>query len=484
MKITKLLAAVATSGLVTALAPSNAFAQSDVNAHDGVRRISVDGFGGAMFGARGPSIILAGARLSYSLDPHWDVDLAAGYTYVYGASQDPIHRAFLIEGGTTINGRLVRVGSRIGAYGTLGALTNLDAAVMVFGIGAELRFGAGGKLPNSCGFDGRLRLGTRLFQGLNGEVPLDAVYGFELALGFGLGGPRPLVNEPELTARERSIDQLMTIIDGRFGDVVSATARQSFPVCAANVTTALTAIEISGNDGTSGRHACATTPAPGDDVRAATGCTLLLLSTQGDRGDALALQAQDAATPPTTIEGFAALERSAALFACAAGTTSIRWDHVQALRTDADPTQRPVLATIPVSLPADTAAEDAHALPAASATSFTPTTDPQRFLGAVSGIAADYGVVNAPSGHDVVVCVYAPAAAELRVDFLVTPPAPSTLHSLSQGDLRWNSGVCHTFKAADLGQHPTVRVARAANGTTPGALARWPLFVTVRAQQH
>lgn len=485
MKTTKNLVAIVTCGLLTALAPPVALAQSDANVHDGVRRITVDAFGGAMFGARGPDILLAGARLTYPLDPHWDVDAAAGYVYVYGATEDPIHGALLLEGGTTINGRLVRAAARIGAYATLGVLANLSSAVMAFGVGAEVRFGAGGKLANSCGFDGRLRLGTRLFQGLNGEVPLDAVYGFELAFGLGLGGPRQLVTEPELTARERAIDQLMTIIDGRFGDVVPVDARRSFPVCAANVSNSLSPIAITGNDGTSGRHACATTPVAGDDVRASTGCTLLLLSTEGDRGDSLALQAQDNATPPTTIQGFDAPERSAALFACAA-SGMIPWANVQALRTSADPTQRPVLATIPLSLPADTGVGEVVALPTASPRTLTltatPTPPTTRFLGSVSSVAADYGIGPGPANHDVIACVYAPVAADLRVDFRVTSVAPASTSSVDHGSLRWNSGVCHTFNATQLNEHPTVHVAGAANNTPTGTPAQWPLFVTVRAQ--
>ena len=470
MKTAMRLVATATCGFLSMIHASTADAQSDPNVHTGVRRLAIDAFGGAMFGARGPSITAFGARLSYAVDPHWDIDAGLGLLFAYTA-QDTLLR-LLFEGGTTINGAFTGPNSRIGAYGTAGVAWNSDDATMVFGLGAEVRVGAGGRPPNACGVDTRVRAGVRLFQGLNAEASLDAVYGVELAFGLGLGGPRARVEAPEGSVRQQAIRAFERMLVAQFQDLgVPRDTRANFPVCAVNVGPTAGTIATVASDRSDDGHRCLVPVA--DQLTVASTCTLYLLASGAERNDTLTLSvaARDTVWPLPSVNGFALSDGATGMFVCEGTAARL----VRASQSEVDGTQRSLLASISFNMPV----VQPNSVLGQLSTNATITIGPEpgRVLGVMSDDVKILSIDFAAGQALMEVCVYAPAIAGMQVTFShCSQNAPPGVH---HGSARWDQGVCCTVHAPGEGNpRPTVTIARDAPGPSERHLTRWPVLVT------
>jgi hypothetical protein len=451
---------------------STADAQSDPNVHTGVRRLAIDAFGGAMFGARGPSIATLGARFSYAVDPHWDIDAGLGLLFAYTA-QDTLLR-LLFEGGTTINGAFTGPNSRIGAYGTAGVAWNSDDATMVFGLGAEVRVGAGGRPSNACGVDTRVRAGVRLFQGLNAEVPLDAVYGVELAFGLGLGGPRARVEAPDGGVRQQAIRAFERMLVAQFQDLgVARDTYLTFPVCAVNVEVTAGAIATVASDQSDDGHRCRVPVDGGSAVSTSRStCTLYLLASGAERNDTLTLNVAEGAAPSVT--DFALSDGATGMFVCELAEVG---PSVLASQSGTEGTQRSLLASIPFNMPVVQPNSELTVMDTNGAVSVS--NESGRLLGVMSDTTATH-TIRFDAGHaPVEICVFAPAIANLQVTFSQCSSPQNAPPGVHHGSARWDQGVCCTVHAPGEGNPPpTLTIACDAPGSSERNLTRWPVLVT------
>ena len=441
--------------LCVLLTPAFAWAQeSNPNLHDGIRRVSVDAFGLAMYSPNTASVAGAGARGSYQIGRNVDVEGAIAWLHTFAAPGQAPTQGVLLEGGAAVSGGLGNPHARFGGWATVGAAVNGDTTALAFGFGPELRVGTACAHGSPFGLDARLRLGLRLFQGLAAEFPADAVYGAELAVGFGWGGPR-LIATVTPSLRSRSVDAVMALLGNDLADVNTPVGRTHAPVCPVNtVVEAAPTLLTGADDG----HGCTlSTLAANTPMRDGTrGCTLYVVTSPDDRGDRLAFGLLEG--DATAARGFALTSGSAGMFVCDASTT---WQQVRVTQTSADTTVRPVLTRVALAAPEGLTLPEATTVTSAAmaqGTSLLVVPD------------ADTAVAITANDTDVQACARAPEVPSLTVRFPGSEDGQS---------LRWQATQCATLASAATARTLTLR--RATQGDAP-TTARWPVLITVTAR--
>lgn len=403
-------------------------AQTPNRTHPGIRRWSVTFPAHAMYAPNGSSMAGIGARGSYQVHAYFDVDASVSYVRLLGDTNQS-RNGILLEGGGTLSAHLGTPRARLGAFVSAGGMTNADTWMLAFGGGVELRFGTACSLTSNWGFDGRLRVGTRVLPGLNGESPVGVAHGVELALGFGDGGARVIRSN----SREQSaMEHMVELVRRDFRDMVSEDERRNFPVCRTTLYRTDTPAEllVDMRDQEDDAHACTVISGSRLDGVPANGCALYLASHPEDDGAEVSAEtvlASHVVVSGTDTTGQPSPQTSAigsyrsdhgmsVLLACSMANALVRGRLVNG---DRDLTS--VIGRVSLALPPNSSGTFT-ALPASREEPLLR----QRldYFGMISAASTWHMPLDA-SGR---VCVYAPRAAALRVTFepkprSVTPPA-------------------------------------------------------------
>ena len=467
---------------------ANAQVRSDE--HDGIRRWTGGLTGSVMYAPNGASFATLGGRATRQVHAYFDFDVAAGWLHML-EDVNQNRDGFYIEAGPTVSAHLGTPYARVGAFTTLGAASNIDTWMLGFSAGVELRFGTSFQRQGVYGLDGRLRALTRVVQGLNQDAPLNAAYGIELAFAFGGGGDRVIRSH----ARDEYVaEHMATLVSRDYQDMTTEERRRAFPVCRASLFGRESDIPVDARTQDDDEHACFADSGSLVAHIPANECALYIASHPVDDGAELSSGAQliaytvprqpcpapgQACPPLPPIPQPVEFSRSfvdehgmALLFACSTSELSVR-----GRLTEGDRDLPSFIARVPLNLPPGVGGGIAP-LPAPGPLDLNGNAP--NFLG-MTTVSPTWQV---PPGHAWNVCVYAPQAAQMRVEFSPAaapsgerPAADRTQSEAPQPNLTWDgkkNGLCHGFDGTQGAQ--MIRLIR----TRENDMRPWPVAITFR----